>query len=226
VILRKGSRMSNSNKFCFLVFDLDGTLADTRKDICSSVNYALKETGFPELSHEEISRYVGRGVGHLIGKSLGIEDDKKVIDKARKYFRAHYAEHMMDNTELFPGVREILEKTQGLPRVIITNKPSKYSIDILQGLGVMDCFKDLLGGDFGGPTKPDPAPLRQMLEKYHFEPQETLVIGDSVMDVEMGKQGGASTCAVTYGFGKREDLIESGPDYIIESMNALESVLG
>jgi len=214
----------NRNHFDFLIFDLDGTLINSREDIARSVNHALTACGLEALSLEEVSGFVGHGAANLIRSCLG-EKNREVFEKALKYFRRYYLDHLLDHTELYPGVREVLESTEGIPKAVVTNKPLEHSLRILEGLEIRSFFCDVLGGDFQGAKKPAPDALIHLVEKHAVSCPRTLIVGDSLIDLQAGKSAGIRTCAVTYGFVKKEDLIQAGPDYSIDTFPELKAIL-
>ncbi len=217
-----------------LVFDLDGTLVDSRKDIAVSVNHALGALHLTPITAEEIVAFVGRGVSNLIRsvleergpKDMNPLEGKKLFKRAIALFREHYSEHLLDNTVLYPGVEEALKVLDRVSKAVITNKPTDYSVKILEGLGIRQHFRAILGGDFGGTKKPAPDALHQLMQQFSVDPERTMIVGDSIMDIEAGKNAGARTCAVLYGFGKKEDLIPLNPDYILNKIIDLKSIMG
>ncbi|HNV85936.1 MAG TPA: HAD-IA family hydrolase [Candidatus Omnitrophota bacterium] len=212
------------NRFDFLIFDLDGTLIDSKRDIALSVNHALEACGLEALSLETVSGFVGHGASNLIRSCLG-EKHQEVFEKALKYFRRYYLEHLLDFTGLYPGVREILEFTGDIPKAVVTNKPLEHSLRILEGLGIRKFFCDILGGDSPRAKKPAPDALLHLVEKHAVPCPRTLMVGDSLIDLQAGKSAGIRTCAVTYGFVKKEDLIRAEPDYIIDTVLELRAIL-
>lgn len=206
------------------MFDLDGTLVDSRADISESVNHVLSAFNLPALPDSEIAGYVGRGVSSLVRSVLG-EGNQKLFKKAMPLFKAYYAEHLLDHTVLYPGVRELLESLDTYRKAVVTNKPTEYSVRILEGLGVAGFFQTVLGGDKVPVKKPAPDGLLELAREFGVVPGNVLMVGDSTMDIEAGKNAGAKTCAVTYGFGRKADLDLAGPDYILDSITAVKGIL-
>ncbi len=207
-----------------LIFDLDGTLIDSRGDITASVNYALERLQLPPLSVEKITAFVGRGVSNLIRSVLG-ENHRELFKKAITLFRKHYSEHLLDKTMLYPDVQTLLESLNGILKAVITNKPVDYSSRILKGLKVHHYFAEIMGGDTGNPKKPSPDALLKLMQKFHVRPDQTMIVGDSTIDIEAGKNACVRTCAVSYGFGIKEDLIQAKPDYLLDRLIDLRSVV-
>lgn len=193
------------------LFDLDGTLIDSKRDIAASVHHTMRVLGLPPIDDETIYSFVGNGVTPLIQKSVGSD-----FEKALAIFKKHYDDHCLDTTLLFSGVTEVLKHFEKTPKVIITNKSQGFSEKIVNGLGLMPLFKGLYGGDTNFPKKPDPTVVHHLLQSFGATPDRTVIIGDSQVDMETGKNAGILTCGVTYGFRPREELVGSQPDYLID----------
>lgn len=207
-----------------IVFDLDGTLVDSRRDIACSVNFMLEALRLPPLGVEEISEFVGRGVANLIRSVLG-ESHRGRFAKALRIFRDHYSKHLLDHTVLYPDVRPLLESLEDIPKSVITNKPTEYAVQILAGLGVNQYFAEILGGDQSEAKKPAPDALLALIRRFGVEPDRVLMVGDSTIDIETGKNAGVWTCAVSYGFGSREDLIRARADYLLDRLIDLKLIV-
>lgn len=221
-----------------VIFDLDGTLVDSRKDIVLSVNHSLRSLELPELSEEKVSDFVGRGVTSLIRSVLRENQifvpeqgavragpEQKIFKKAIKLFKEHYAGHLLDHTVLFPGVEGVLADLKNYRKAVITNKPKDFSVKILEGLKVLPDFSEILGGDFGGPKKPAPDGLILLMEKLGTLPEKTMIVGDSVVDIEAGRNAKVRSCAVIHGFGKHEDLRNARPDFLLKDIRELPGLL-
>ena len=211
--------------FQLLVFDFDGTLVDTKKDIADSVNRALKELELRTLDRESLYAFIGKGVNHLMTRSLegtGHNDLPRAIDA----FMRHYETHLMDQTELFPNSREILEHFAGKENTILSNKPTLFITRILDALDWRTPFSTILGGDSMPEKKPDPRGLLHILEQHKVRPEEALMIGDSLVDIETGKRASVKTCGVTYGHAGRESLTSAQPDWIIDDLLELKQFVG
>lgn len=207
-----------------LIFDLDGTLADTRADLTDSVNNALQRLELPPLSMERVCQYVGDGVYTLLSRALGPEH-RNVLDRGVQYFREYYGVHLLDQTHLYPGVRETLEHFQGKRKVIVTNKPLDFSLRILKGLEIDSHFELVLGSDSTVERKPHPEPARKVLSATGVESQMAAVIGDSPSDIKMAKQAGIYSVAVTYGLRPVEELQAAGPDLLLDDLRELQKYL-
>ena len=207
--------------FQLFVFDFDGTLVDTKKDIADSVNRTLKELELRTLDRETLYTFIGKGVNHLMTRSLegtGYDD----LPCAIKIFMRHYEEHLMDQTDLFPNCRETLEHFAHKENTILSNKPTHFITQILDALDCRAPFSTIIGGDLMPAKKPDPGGLLHILEQHRMPPEETLMIGDSLVDVATGKRAGVKTCGVTYGHAGRESLESAQPNWIIDDLSELK----
>ena len=203
-----------------IVYDLDGTLVDTREDIAASANHLRARVGMPPLPQREICGCVGLGLKRLIENVLETQDPVKV-EEGTKIYRAHYTQHMLDNTVLYPRARDVLEHFKSRKQAVITNKPNPYSRQILEALGVAPFFVEIVAGDSGMPKKPDPASLLAILKKEEVSPDEAVFVGDSAIDVETGAKAGVMTVAVAHGFSSREELEEARPDALVADFKEL-----
>jgi len=198
-----------------LIFDLDGTLIDSKKDIADSLNYALKEEGFATLSERKIEEMVGHGAKTLVRDALGNPSDE-ALGRVFLTFWNYYHEHLLDQTRLYPGVSEFLERHPDIPKAVVTNKPEIFSRKILDGLGIRSHFRWLIGGDTLPIQKPDPKVFEPIFQEIEGQ-VEGVMVGDSHVDIECGRAAGLQTCAVTYGFRPREELLAYRPDFLIDS---------
>ncbi len=207
--------------FQLLVFDFDGTLVDTKKDIADSVNRTLKELELRTLDREVLYTFIGKGVNHLMTRSLEGTGDNN-LPRALDAFMKHYEAHMMDQTDLFPNCRETLEHFAHKENTILSNKPTRFITQILEALDCRAPFSTIIGGDRIPAKKPDPGGLHHILEQHRVRPEATLMIGDSLVDIETGKRAGVKTCGVTYGHAGRKSLESAQPDWIIDDLTKLK----
>ena len=207
-----------------LIFDLDGTLADTRADLTEAVNNALERLERPILSMEQVCQYVGDGVYTLLSRALGPEH-RNIIDKAVRFFREYYEVHLLDQTRLYPGVRETLEHFRGKRKAIVTNKPLDFTVRILKGLEIDTHFGLVLGGDSTVERKPHPEPARRVLSATGVEAGLAAMVGDSPADIEMAKQAGIYSVGVTYGLRPAAVLQAAGPDLLVDDLRELREHL-
>jgi phosphoglycolate phosphatase len=213
-----------------LIFDLDGTLIDSRLDLIHSVNAMLRHLGRPELPGDVIATYVGDGAPMLVRRALGDPDDESSVQRALEYFLAYYREHKLDHTHVYPGIPEVLTRirrgTNGRPRsmAVLSNKPVNPSRAIVEALGMKDFFAQVYGGNSFHTKKPDPLGVQKLLEEIVCNPHEAVMIGDSANDVLTGRNGGLWTVGVNYGFAPQTlDLIP--PDVRVDSVQELAEVL-
>ncbi|HET8925432.1 MAG TPA: HAD-IA family hydrolase [Candidatus Acidoferrum sp.] len=187
-----------------LIFDLDGTLIDSKRDLILSVNAMLSEMGREELHEDTISGYIGHGAPQLIGRALGGGASEEERERALKYFLSYYEDHKMDTTCAYPGVPEALEQLAPLPMAILTNKPVRISRRILEGLGLAKYFRAVYGGNSFPAKKPDPLGAHAILDELGAAPREGMLIGDSEVDVQTARNAGTFAAAVNYGFGTHD----------------------
>ena len=157
------------------------------------------------MSVKEVGRFVGRGVHALIGGCLGT-DDPKVIEKGIKIYRDYYGKHMLDSSCLYPGALEILEYFKDRKQAVITNKPNPFSAELLAALGTAEYFFEIIPGNSEHPKKPDPGAIFHLMKRQNAGPAETLFIGDSLVDMETGRNAGVETVVLTHGFGTPAEL--------------------
>ncbi len=207
-----------------LIFDLDGTLADTRADLTDAVNNALQRLALPPLSMERVCEYVGDGVQTLLSRALGPEH-RDMIGQGVAFFREYYGVHLLDQTRLYPGVRETLEHFQGKRKAIVTNKPLDFTLRILEGLKVDSYFELVLGGDSTVKKKPHPEPARKVLKAIGVESRLAAMVGDSPADIEMARRAGLYSIAVTYGLRPVSVLQAAGPDLLLDDLRDLPEYL-
>ncbi|QQR80477.1 MAG: HAD-IA family hydrolase [Deltaproteobacteria bacterium] len=208
-------------KISLFIFDLDGTIIDSKRDIAASVNYTMKALGLKELPENIIYDFVGLGVTPLIQQAVEEAGGPQAFPKALDIFKTHYNEHLLDTTVPFDGVWDILEYFQKTPKVVLTNKSQGYSEKIIEGLKLNKYFKSIFGGDTSFPKKPDPTIVYHLMKEYHSSPENTLIIGDSLVDIKTGKNAGILTCGAFYGFRPREEIEKSGCDYKIEKIQEM-----
>jgi phosphoglycolate phosphatase len=190
-----------------VIFDLDGTLIDSRLDLVHSVNAAIRHIGRPELPDEVIASYVGDGAPILIQRALGGEAvDEAVVRKGLEFFLSYYRAHKLDHTTVYPGISDALaaiqKSTNGMPRkmAVLTNKPVVPSRAIVDALGLGPFFTQVYGGNSFVTKKPDPEGALELLEESGVRPEQTAIIGDSHVDIQTGRNAGLWTIGVTYGF--------------------------
>ena len=214
-----------------LVFDLDGTLIDSRLDLVHSVNATLRHMGRPELDGDVIASYVGDGAPVLVRRVLGDADinNEALLREALEYFLGYYRLHKLDHTTVYEGIPEVLAglaSSNGVQRVmaVLSNKPVNPSRLIVQALGLGDFFVSVYGGNSFTTKKPDPLGVLTILQETGVAAEETLMIGDSGIDVLTGRNAGLWTCGVTYGFAPHT-LEEVAPDVLVGTPRELGELL-
>ena len=207
-----------------LIFDLDGTLIDSKQDLIHSVNAMLRELGRAELPTETISGYIGHGAPQLVARALGNGCTEEERQQALQFFLSYYEEHKMDTTCAYPGVPETLEKLASMPMAVLTNKPVRISVRILEAMGLSKYFQAIYGGNSFQTKKPDPLGATTILRELNTEPREALLVGDSEVDVQTARNAGTLAAAVNYGFGMHDR--EAHPaDIYLERFAELATVL-
>jgi phosphoglycolate phosphatase len=235
-------RAFDPNSIKLVIFDLDGTLIDSRLDLVHSVNAALRHIGRPELPDDVIASYVGDGAPILIQRALGGEVvDDALVRQGLQFFLSYYREHKLDHTTVYGGVFEALQSIQNSPRqssngnhrsnsndvtrqmVVLTNKPVVPSRAIVEALGMGPFFSQIYGGNSFATKKPDPEGARKLLEESGVRPEEAVIVGDSHVDVETGRNAGLWTVGVTYGFAPHT-LYGDPPDVLVDTPGELVEV--
>jgi len=213
-----------------VIFDLDGTLIDSRLDLVHSVNAALRHIQRPELPDDVIASYVGDGAPILIQRALGGEAiDEALIRKGLEFFLTYYREHKLDHTTVYPGIREALASIQnsgnGAPRkmAVLSNKPVNPSRAIVEALGLGPYFAQIYGGNSFATKKPETEGALKLVGEAGVRPDQAAIVGDSHVDVRTGRNAGLWTVAVTYGFAPHTLEVEN-PDVIVDSPGELLEV--
>jgi phosphoglycolate phosphatase len=213
-----------------VIFDLDGTLIDSRLDLVHSVNATLRHLGRPELPGDVIATYVGDGAPMLVRRALGDPDDEEQVRRALEFFLSYYREHKLDHTQVYSGIPEALaaisSARNGHPRqlAVLSNKPVNPSRAIVEALGLGSFFTQVYGGNSFPTKKPDPLGAQTLLKEAGCSPHEAIIVGDSSNDVLTGRSAGLWTCGVTYGFAPHT-LELTPPDVVVDSPRELAEVL-
>jgi phosphoglycolate phosphatase len=217
------------NYYC-LLFDLDGTLVDSRADLAVSINLMLAELGRQTLPDPKVITFVGEGMRLLVERALRATQDgapqDSEIDRAIQRYRAHYRRHLLDQTRAYPEVEETLDHLAPIPKAIVTNKPYVFTVALLDGLGLSRHFKAIFGGDSVPESKPSPRMLLEAARACQTEPSRCLMVGDSRVDVLAGRAAGMKTCGHVPGFRGRTELVEAGADFLIERFSELRGLVG
>ncbi len=202
-----------------LIFDLDGTLIDSRLDLANAVNATRAHMGMPALENERVYTYVGNGAPVLIRRSLGDQATEAEVEEGLEFFLEYYREHALDFTALYPGVRTALDRLMeaGKKMAVLTNKPVRMSRAIVDGLGVGRHFFQVYGGNSFEFKKPNPIGVDALIREVGAVRERTAMIGDSIVDVQTGRNARVFCCAVTYGF-QPETLTDPAPDLLVDRM--------
>ncbi len=208
-----------------LLFDLDGTLVDSRADLINSVNLMLAEIGRERLPDARVLNFVGEGARTLIERALRATQNgspqNSEIDGALEIFRRHYREHLLDHTRVYPEVEQTLAHLARIPKAVVTNKPYDFTMTLLAGVGLATHFEVVLGGDSLDERKPSPMMLVEAARRCGVRASECLMVGDSRVDVQAGKAASMKTCGYIPGFRGRTELVEAGVDFVIERFSEL-----
>jgi phosphoglycolate phosphatase len=223
-------RAFNPQSIKLVIFDLDGTLIDSRLDLVHSVNAALRHIGRPDLPDEVIASYVGDGAPILIQRALGGEAvDEAIVRQGLQFFLSYYREHKLDHTTVYGGIQESLAAIQrgsnGVPRkmAVLSNKPVGPSRAIVEALGLGTFFAQVYGGNSFPSKKPDPEGARHLLKELGVRPEQAVIVGDSHVDVETGRNAGMWSVGVSYGFAPHT-LQDPVPDVLVDSPHELGEV--
>jgi phosphoglycolate phosphatase len=230
-MIRK-NRAIPAHELKLLIFDLDGTLVDSRLDLANSVNAMLRHYGKPELPQEVIASYIGNGAPMLVRRSLGDPDDEQFVQEALFYFMAYYREHKLDHTYVYDGIFEALDSIVAsrnglgdLRMAVLSNKPVNPSRGIVEALGLGKYFFQVYGGNSFHTKKPDPAGVQALLAEAEAQNHQTVIIGDSDVDVITAGNAGIYSVAVTYGLAPHT-LEDVTADVVVDHPRELADVLG
>ena len=208
-----------------LIFDLDGTLVDSKKDLTASVNHIRHQFDLPHLTEDEIARFIGDGALMLIRRALGGKATETNVQAGLQMFLSYYRAHMLDFTRLYPGVRETLDRLMNCSKLaVLTNKPVHFSCAMLDGLGIYKHFVAVYGGNSFDYKKPDPVGVFQILADTKGYRERTWMVGDSAVDVLTGRNASIKTCGVTYGYAT-ETFKDVPPDFLIDHFSELEALV-
>ncbi len=200
-----------------LVFDLDGTLADTFEDLAAAVNHVRAQRGLSPWTVARVQREVGHGARVLVRRCAGTRgpDDE---DSALRAFLEYYSDHVLDRTRLYPGVVETLQALQSLSMAVLSNKPEAQTRQILEGLGLAPFFAGVFGGDSVPAMKPDPAALATVLDFLGVAPQDAWLVGDSEVDVQAARAAGTRVALVTTGLVNKDEAVALRPDLVVGTL--------
>lgn len=205
-----------------LIFDLDGTLIDSKQDLIASVNATRAFMDLPPLPGDLVASYVGNGAPVLIRKAIGPEASDKLVDEALEYFLKHYNSHCLDTTRLYPGAQDTLDaaRDRNIQLAVLTNKPVRISNIILDGLGLEGIFFRVYGGNSFPAKKPDPIGIETLRAESAVEASRTVMIGDSSVDIQTARNARVYSVGLTYGL-QPESLRQVPPDLLLDRMEDL-----
>ena len=217
-----------NNNIKLVIFDLDGTLIDSKYDLTDAVNFVRHEYGFGPLSVDKVASYLGSGITALVKAVLtDIKDEE--FDTAVKMFKDNYSKHLTDKTLPYKNVSEMLSNIPQ-PKVLLSNKDERFSKQILETLGLSKYFTNIYGGDSFKEKKPSPLPIYEILKKFSLNKEDVVMIGDGANDIMVGKNAGITTIGVLYGYSSQQQLNDLVPNYqakepkeIINIINNLSS---
>ena len=205
-----------------LIFDLDGTLIDSRLDLADSVNATRRYMDLGPIDNELVFSYVGNGAPVLMRRALGPEASDADVARALDYFIRYYSQHCLDHTALYPGVREALDlfRERGARMAVLTNKPVRISGYIVRGLGLGDHFFRIYGGNSFEQKKPDPIGIETLLTETGLARERAVMVGDSAVDIRTARNAGIQSCGVLYGF-QPETFQDDPPDILVDDLRQL-----
>jgi phosphoglycolate phosphatase len=206
-----------------MIFDFDGTIADTGADLVSSINHTLTSMRLEPKPAEEIISFVGDGMKMLIERSLG-EKATDRLEEAMNIFSGYYEKHMMDKTVLCPQIENVLKYFSHKMKVILTNKRRHLTIALARGLHIDRYFMEIVGADSTPFQKPDKRVVEYLLEKYNVAPRKALIIGDGANDIAVAKNAGILSCAYLNGLGNRQKLLTMEADFYCERLMEINSL--
>lgn len=198
-----------------IIFDLDGTLIDSRCDILKAMNLTLKEIGLPEITMEQAKKGIGPGA-ESFAKAMLPPGHYYDLTRLLEIYRGYYSQHLLDQTRPYPGIYEVIEGLSGLNLAVASNKPRQSGEKILEKLGLSGFFKMIIGPEDVINLKPHPEMILKVLSSLGSPPEKSMVIGDTENDILAGRAASVITCAVTYGYAAKDVLLEAGPDFIVD----------
>ncbi len=213
-------------RYDLVLFDLDGTLIDSRDDIATTGNAVRAGLGLPPRPPAELHGFIGEGLARFVSRALDLADDDPSLEAGIESFREHYAVHCLDETRPFEGVREALDELRraGLRLAIVTNKPGRFTEIVVDGLDLRAGFELIVSADTTARRKPDPLPVHHILDATGVAPDRSVLVGDSAVDVATARNSGVALGVVTWGIGDAEHLRAAGAEHVFERPAELASL--
>jgi len=206
-----------------VIFDLDGTLVDSKYDLTDAVNFTRKHYGFGPLSVDKVASYLGSGITALV-KSVLSELKDENFDIAVKIFKDNYAKHLTDKTLPYNDIAETLSSIPQ-QKVLLSNKDERFSKYILETLNLSQFFTKIYGGDSFKEKKPNPLPIYEIMKKFSLNKENIVMVGDGANDITVGKNAGIKTIGVLYGYSSQEQLNSLSPDYIARNPKDIANII-
>jgi phosphoglycolate phosphatase len=209
-----------------LIFDLDGTLVDSKADLAQATNATRKMMGLPDLPQEVVTTYVGNGAPVLVRRALGPDYSDADVAQALEYFLTYYHQHLLDHTGLYAGVRQALDRLRegGAAMAVLTNKPIRSTEAIIEGLGLQSYFFRRYGGNSFEQKKPDPVGIRALIAESGAAREDTFMVGDSYVDIRTARNAAVKACGVSWGF-QPESFVQDPPDLLVDDLSELADYL-
>ncbi len=199
-----------------MIFDLDGTLVDSKDDLTAAVNFIRREYKLSDIGSDEVASYLGNGIRRLIDSVL--PSGMSEIDKQNAFvrFNNYYSEHLLDTTYVYPGVFDVLDAVPDIKKVVLSNKTEIYTKKIIEKLGLGKYFIKICGGDTFPEKKPSCLPINSIINEFGLKKEHVVMVGDGINDILCGQSAGIATVAVLYGYSKRSKIEANTPSFIAE----------
>ena len=209
-----------------MVFDFDGTLADTWRDLASALNATLADAGLPLANGPEVRFWIGNGVMKLLERAIPErERSPESLRALYAKFQVHYDRDCLNTTETFPGILDCLDQLEDVDLAVLSNKPARFLNKVIEGLDLKRYFRVVLGGDSCPEPKPNPAAMEHLLQQLGRPSGPLWMVGDSAVDVETGRRASAPTIGCTWGLRGREELRQAGADFLIDHPSEIRPLI-